>query len=59
VTTLPGWFQWGGGDSIEAYQPPNIKRITADSMREREEKARRRDELRAELKRLDGELGTG
>jgi hypothetical protein len=57
VVTLPNWASWGGGGRIEAYRPPNIKRITKDSLREMEDLRQRRKQLEKELDRINRELG--
>ena len=53
---LPGWFQWGSGGSIEPYKTRGIKKITEQSVLDRLAADEKKDQLTAELARIQAEL---
>ena len=54
---LPNFWQWGGGGDFEKAIPPNVIKITPNSIRERTELLAKKEALKAELAELSNKIG--
>ena len=54
---LPNFWQWGGGGSFEKAVPPNVIKVTPNSVRERTEMLAKKAALEAEVAELQKKIG--